>query len=101
MHVVFDNVDKMFCSSSWFFSSESHRRKKEKTKQRNKCPKSKSLNHSESFFPLFQHSARQTLLLFVKIGFIVGDFPDAMNNRTPDVHSQEKLQMSKHSSEVA
>lgn len=87
MHVFFDNLDKMFCSSSWLFSSESHMRKKEKTKQRNKCSKNKTLNNSEGFFfPLFQHSACRALLLFVKIAFIVGNFPAAMNNRTPDVH---------------
>lgn len=101
MHVFFDNLDKMFCGSSWLFLSESHMRKKEKTKQRNKYPKNKNLTHSEFFFPLFQCSACQALLLFVKIGSIVGNFPDAMNNRTPDVHCREKLQMSKHSSEVA
>lgn len=85
-----------------FISNAPYEEKKpRKMKQRNKCPKNKPLNHSERFFTLFQHSACQALLLFVKIGFIVGNFPDAMNNRTPDVHYQEKLQMSKHFSEVA
>lgn len=52
-------------------------------------------------FPLLFCVSGFAFFFSMKIGFIVGNFPDAMHNRTPDVHCIEKLQMSKHYSKVA
>lgn len=51
-----------------------------------KDKENKNVNHSESFFLYSSILHVRLCFLFVKIGFIVGNFPDAMNNRTPDVH---------------
>lgn len=54
--------------------------------ERMRDKENKTSNHSESFFLYSSILHVRLYFLFVKTGFILGNFPDAMNNRTADVH---------------